>query len=89
MGKLRKDKQLLIRGSIPKVRVKKAFVVRELILKNRDLMDFSERMGISRTMVNFLMNGGRNPSAEMRKKIMAEFPGASWNDLFEFVPTEE
>ncbi len=83
MGRPGSQKQLLSED----VRVQlKGHVVRSLLRRqNQSLRTFAQAIDINPNHAWQLVSKHRNPSPDMRKKIMDYFPGQTWDDLFEEV----
>lgn len=50
--------------------------------------ELAEKMGINQYSLSHIINGTRNPSAEMAKTIADHTPWFDWDELFEIVDKE-
>lgn len=64
-----------------KVYLKEEFV-REISRRNLSNIGLAEKIKISKTYLNSIMNGGLSVGPKTRNKIMQAFPGWEWNKIF-------
>ena len=65
-----------------KVYLKTNFIQKKLIRKNKSQNWLADRFGITSGYMSQLMDGSRNPSPELREKILQVFPDNDFDDLF-------
>lgn len=70
-----------------KVFLKSKEVKKRLILKNKSQNWLANRLEISSGYISQLMDGSRNPSPRLRRKILSTFPKSKFDDLFEIKDT--
>jgi len=66
------------------VRVKVNRLALEVAMSRRNLSqrDLAEKIGFSRSHLSHILNGRREPSPVLRRLILEQMPGCSFDDLF-------
>ncbi len=86
MGRVHNKKQLLKKRQ--KIYLNSLMIRNLLARQNRNYIELAKSLGITTTYIWMMVDGARSPSPTMRRRIMREFPGNAWDELFILVKAE-